>query len=253
MSANDLTSKYYDYVYSSIKGKNVIDSEIQLMSSLVKTEAEIMDLGCGTGRHLIPLSELGYKVVGVDNSKGMLVQLNTKLKGDEYKHKPQILTGDFFEIDIPNSFDLVILMWNVFNEICLTEESAENLIKKVKSLLNRNGKILINIDNVHTLDLPNIDSKVETKFKDSTYVSDWKVIDFDSTTNITKSQEKIAILDKEGKIIESNETLITQRWWSKEEIEKIAVTLSMSKGANMQVTEYRIQANDELYLVLVSP
>ena len=33
---------------------------------------QILDVGCGTGRHLLPLSELGYQVVGLDRSPGML-------------------------------------------------------------------------------------------------------------------------------------------------------------------------------------
>ena len=34
--------------------------------------ARILDMGCGTGRHVIPLAKLGFMVTGVDLSKGML-------------------------------------------------------------------------------------------------------------------------------------------------------------------------------------
>lgn len=38
----------------------------------LRTGAEIIDIGCGTGRHSIELARRGYSVTGVDQSPGML-------------------------------------------------------------------------------------------------------------------------------------------------------------------------------------
>ena len=43
-----------------------------LESAFAGTPDLLLDAGCGTGRHLVPLCELGYRVVGVDISPAML-------------------------------------------------------------------------------------------------------------------------------------------------------------------------------------
>ncbi len=40
----------------------------------VEPGASVLDVGCGTGRHAIPLAKLGYRVTGVDISEGMLAE-----------------------------------------------------------------------------------------------------------------------------------------------------------------------------------
>lgn len=42
---------------------------------------EIADVGCGTGRHTVPLAQNGARVTGIDFSEGMLAQARTKVVG----------------------------------------------------------------------------------------------------------------------------------------------------------------------------
>src|SRR5207302_4423791 len=46
--------------------------EAPLVHAAVAPGADILDLGCGTGRIAGPLVALGHRVVGVDTSEGML-------------------------------------------------------------------------------------------------------------------------------------------------------------------------------------
>ena len=34
--------------------------------------ARVLDVGCGTGRHAVPLARRGFRMVGIDLSRGML-------------------------------------------------------------------------------------------------------------------------------------------------------------------------------------
>ena len=47
---------------------------LNLISSKIKfpTKGKVLDIGCGTGGHLIELLNLGYNVIGIDNSNSML-------------------------------------------------------------------------------------------------------------------------------------------------------------------------------------
>jgi len=44
-----------------------------------------LDIGCGWGRHLMPLHRAGYDAIGVDSSPGMLAAANSKLIDAGYK------------------------------------------------------------------------------------------------------------------------------------------------------------------------
>ncbi len=67
---------------------------------------DILEIGCGTGRHTLRLARAGNRVVGVDLSAGMLVQARAKLR-----HLPVTLVqGDMMAgIDIPGGpFDAAL-------------------------------------------------------------------------------------------------------------------------------------------------
>jgi SAM-dependent methyltransferase len=49
--------------------------EAEIVHAAVPAGASILELGCGTGRILKPLAELGHRVHGVDDSPGMLAHV----------------------------------------------------------------------------------------------------------------------------------------------------------------------------------
>lgn len=68
----------------------------------------ILDLGCGTGNHAIPLSRRGYEVVGVDRSEAMLEQARAK-SGDAVGFE----LGDVRDIRLGREFDAVLALFAV--------------------------------------------------------------------------------------------------------------------------------------------
>lgn len=63
---------------------------------LTSNNIRVLDLGCGTGRHAIPLYNLGYKPYGFDISKNAVDQLKTKLSESGYL-TDNIIVADMFE------------------------------------------------------------------------------------------------------------------------------------------------------------
>lgn len=67
---------------------------------------EVLEIGCGTGRHTLRLAQAGNRVTGIDLSPGMLAQARTKLTG----YPVTLIQGDIMAgIDIPGGpFDAAL-------------------------------------------------------------------------------------------------------------------------------------------------
>lgn len=245
---------YYDRIYKDIKSGNVLEHEIELIKTLAKGK-KILDVGCGTGRHLIPLVKQNYKVSGIEPSFHMLEALKMNLEKDNIKYKEvdnQIVINSESviyktttrEFSTHQTFDLVILMWNAINEIAKSEAELFELFKKLKSNLKPKGKILINIDDVTKINLPNINHELISEENDFTYRQKWIVEEFDGQKNITKSREIIKKYDLKDKLLDTEENIIIQKWWSLKEIKASAAKLKII------VLTHSISENEELYITL---
>src|SRR5919197_2959907 len=96
----------YDYLY---KDKNYIE-ECGLLDRLLQsygngTVRSVLDLGCGTGNHSVPLAERGYKVVGVDRSAQMLNVARQKASSQQLNGQATFYEGDIRNIQVEQSFD----------------------------------------------------------------------------------------------------------------------------------------------------
>jgi SAM-dependent methyltransferase len=73
----------------------------------------ILDLGCGTGGHAIPLARRGYKVHGIDRSPEMTVIAKEKAGAQGLSDRIRFETGNIRDINLKNKFDAVICMFAV--------------------------------------------------------------------------------------------------------------------------------------------
>ena len=72
----------------------------------------ILDLGCGTGGHALPLAARGYTVTGVDRSESMLAEARRKAIAQRaicYSFTQADIRG----LDLGDTFDIVIAMFAV--------------------------------------------------------------------------------------------------------------------------------------------
>jgi len=239
---NDITAKYYDLVSSPFKGTEISQEEIELVKKLVKPKGRILDIGCGTGRHLLPLSKVGFVLTGIDSSLSMLEVLFEK--EPILREKGRVVNANFlgYVFAPEDKFDLIILFWNVFNEICLTQKSARKFLVKCIGLLNTGGKILINSDNFDNIVSKYLD--FNNVFNDGTQKVNyhWQTQKYFENTKTSISTETITI-SKNKKNIIRKETSITQRWWRVLEYQKIA------KSLQLIYSKIQLKGNDELYIL----
>ena len=113
----DTYARLYDLLY---KNKNY-EVECDLLQEVFRRHGQgatnsVLDLGCGTGGHAIPLARRGYQVAGVDRSPKMAEIAGQKaeaMRWDAPLEKPHFLEADLLELDLGRAFDAVIMMFSV--------------------------------------------------------------------------------------------------------------------------------------------
>ena len=103
----------------------------------------IADLGCGTGNLLVPLTEKGYRTMGVDLSFDMLCQAEKKLR--EAGLSSILLEQDLTEVSLPEEADCIISVCDSLNY--LTEDGELSAaFACVKASLRQGGLFLFDMN-----------------------------------------------------------------------------------------------------------
>jgi SAM-dependent methyltransferase len=104
----------YDILYRTKDYSGEVDLVERLLAkSGAAGPRDILDLGCGTGNHALPLAERGHRVTGVDRSAGMLAQARAKAATLPLAHTPVFIEGDVCRLDLGRHFDAALMMFMV--------------------------------------------------------------------------------------------------------------------------------------------
>ncbi len=111
----------------------------------LKKGAELLDLGCGHGRHTIALAELGYKVTGLDYSEDFieLAKKDAKVKGVSAHFVQQ----DMREMAYEAEFDAVINFFSSFGYF-KNDEDNQLVLRKIAQALKPGGILLIDLNSL---------------------------------------------------------------------------------------------------------
>ena len=95
----------------------VVDPAVDFLADLAGDGAAL-ELGIGTGRIALPLSERGVRVHGIDISAPMVAQLRAKPGGDDIG----VTIGDFATTKVDGTFRLAYLVYNTIENLTTQEE-----------------------------------------------------------------------------------------------------------------------------------
>jgi SAM-dependent methyltransferase len=103
-----LSAKYYDGAYSNMP--RLVDAPFYLEMAK-ELEGPVLEIGCGTGRVLLPIAREGIEIQGVDNSAPMLSVLREKLSHEEVsvRERVSLYAGDMREFRLHRKFRLVTM------------------------------------------------------------------------------------------------------------------------------------------------
>jgi len=126
-------SKYYDLLYKDKdyqKEATYIDALIRHCN---KENSNLLDIGCGTGRHANLLVDKGYKVHGIDISEAMIdVAINN------YGKKVSFSLGDIRNFKLNKKFDIITSLFHVMS-YQVHNDDLDASFKTVYNHLNSEG------------------------------------------------------------------------------------------------------------------
>ena len=119
------------------------EAEFVLDTMSLAPGAQVLDVGCGYGRHAMELAARGFHIVGLDLSTPLLV------RGGEEAHRRGLtinfIRGDMRELDFENQFDGAYCLFSTFGYF--DDETNKKTLQNIARALKPNGKILIEILN----------------------------------------------------------------------------------------------------------
>ncbi|MCX6826628.1 MAG: class I SAM-dependent methyltransferase [candidate division Zixibacteria bacterium] len=112
---NPVTAELYDLFPAYIHRP---DTDFYLRSAAASA-GRILDLGCGTGRILLPIAEQGCQITGLDLSEYMLSKCRQKLKSiaNSSTDHVQLVQGDMTNFKLDNTFKLAIIPFHAFQHL----------------------------------------------------------------------------------------------------------------------------------------
>ena len=121
-----LSAKYYDGAYSSMK--DLVDAPFYLELAR-QSGGPVLEIGCGTGRVLLPIARDGIEIHGVDNSEPMLDTLKEKLAREHSSVRSRVFlhAGDMREFRLNRQFPLVTIPFRPLQHMYTVEDQRKAL------------------------------------------------------------------------------------------------------------------------------
>jgi SAM-dependent methyltransferase len=117
---DESAAQRYDETSADMFAPEILDPAVRFLADLAKDGAAL-ELGIGTGRIALPLSQRGVRVHGIDLSPAMIEQLRAK-PGAEVVG---VTVGDAATTRVDGRFQLVYMVWNTIMNLTTQDEQVE--------------------------------------------------------------------------------------------------------------------------------
>ena len=97
----------------------VVEPTVDFLAELAGDGAAL-ELGIGTGRIALPLSERGIRVHGIDLSEAMVAKLREKPGAEQI----EVTIGDFATTHVDGTFSVAYLVFNTINNLTTQDEQV---------------------------------------------------------------------------------------------------------------------------------
>lgn len=142
-----LIAPYYDLLHAGLT------QDIGFALSLAaRHPGRLLELGCGTGRLLLPLARAGHPILGLDNSLPMLELARRKLGAEPpaVQGRAGLAAADMTASALaPAAFSLALVAYNTF--LHLDRTAARAALRAISRQLQPGGRLLLDLANPYAV------------------------------------------------------------------------------------------------------
>ena len=129
-------ASYYDWENARTIGRRDVSFWRRLVTNL---GAPALELGCGTGRVLVPMARSGTTVVGIDRSEPMLAKARLRVRQLPPRVRPAVVRGDIRRVPFrPEAFGAVIAAYGLAQSL-LTDGDLDAVLAGAATVLKPGG------------------------------------------------------------------------------------------------------------------
>jgi len=124
-AGREFVAEFYDHIPLHRERQDVAF----YVEAAQRSGGAVLELGCGTGRILLPIARAGIEITGLDLSESMLAVCRQKLSQESagVQARCRLAYGDMREFDLGRRFQLVTTPFRSFQHLITIEEQASCL------------------------------------------------------------------------------------------------------------------------------
>ena len=176
----------------------------------------VLELGCGTGRILIPVAEAGVEITGLDASKDMLSSIRHKVSelGESVRSRIAIVEADMTGFSLGRRFNLVMIPCRTFLQL-LTPEDQRAALLCIREHLADDGRLIMNMFD------PRLDAMLDDSRETTEETIDAKTghkvvmrtsAKHDLERQVVETDFTFTEFDGDGKMVSQVHAPLTRRW-----------------------------------------
>jgi SAM-dependent methyltransferase len=134
----------YDYV---VPYRNRPDVSF-FVAAAQEAGGRVLELGCGTGRVLIPTARAGVNITGLDLSRHMLAVCKERLQEEtaDVQSRVKLVEADMRTFTLEQSFSLVTMPFRPFQHL-VTVEDQLSCLASIRRHLELGGRLILDLFN----------------------------------------------------------------------------------------------------------
>lgn len=135
-------ARFYDWENARTMGRR----DVRFWQDFARREGgPLLELGCGTGRILVPVARTGAPVVGVDRSEPMLARARERARRLRVAERPGLVRADIRALPFPDrSFSAVMAPYGILQSLTKERDLSATLAESAR-VLKRGGTLGVDL------------------------------------------------------------------------------------------------------------
>ena len=217
----------------------------------------MLEIGCGTGRVLLPIARSGVTITGLDASNAMLTRCGDKVEAEpaDVRQRVSLTTGDIRDFSFADRFTLALAPFRVLQHL-LTHDDQFRCLEAVRRSLEPGGRFIFDVFNPR-FDLLVQDRSAETEETPEMRLPDGRFMRRAFSIPRVRWLEQVGEVEliyylRSGDAVERIVQAFPMRWYLKSELEHLVARAGFTVEAMFGGFDRRPVADDAPEFIVVA-